>query len=266
MPAWLSRDRIGIVEIKGSISDVQDTLKALKEFREDSRIKAILVRIDSPGGGVGPSQEVYQEIRRTVKSKPVIASLGSVAASGGYYIASAASHIVANPGTVTGSIGVILSFQNLQGLFEKIGYLTVTIKSGLFKDVGNPSREMTPEEKQLLQGAVDDIHGQFVRDVAKGRNLPEEKVQAIADGRILTGESAHKLGLVDELGNFENGIDAAIKLGNIEEEPKLVYAKKKGKLSIADLVFGSDIMEQVRSYLDSSQTGLRYQMTLPVEE
>ena len=143
----VSGNRVGEIDIKGTIISSQDTLKQIMDFRKESSIKAIVLRIDSPGGAVGPSQEIYREIRRTAQIKPVVASLGSVAASGGYYIASAASHIVANPGTITGSIGVIIHVPNFKDLFGKIGYQMITIKSGQFKDIGNPSREMTPEEK-----------------------------------------------------------------------------------------------------------------------
>ncbi len=182
-----SSNRIGVLDVKGLIDNVQESLKAIKEFRQDTNVKSIVVRIESPGGGIGASQELYREIRRTIEEKPVVASLGGIAASGGYYIASAASRIVANPGTITGSIGVISYFPNLRELFEKIGLSAITIKSGRFKDTGNPAREMTPEEKELLQATMDQAHGQFIRDVARGRNLPEEKVREIADGRIIMG-------------------------------------------------------------------------------
>lgn len=254
-------NRVGVMEIKGAIEDAQELLKGLKEFREDKAMKAIVLRIDSPGGVVGPSQELYREIRRTVAVKPVVASLGSMAASGGYYVASAADWILSNPGTITGSIGVIIFFPKLQELFEKIGYGTVVIKSGQFKDVGNPGREMTPEEKQLLQSMLDESHGQFIRDVAAGRKLPEEKVRAIADGRVFTGEAAQKLGLVDELGNFQDAVTAAGRLGRIEGEPELIKFKKK-KRSMLDLALGTDVSERVEALLGGSGCFLRYQMLL----
>lgn len=220
-------NQIAVIEIRGLIDDAQETQKALKKYREDDNVKAILVRIESPGGGIGPSQEIVRELRRTSKEKPVVASLGGIAASGGYYIASAANRIIANPGTITGSIGVILSFPNLKELFDKVGYYTNVIKSGPFKDVGNPGREMTPEERALLQETIDEAYGQFVKDVALGRNLPEEKVRQIADGRIILGETAQKLGLVDALGNFQDAVDAAASLGKIEGKPEIIYHKKK---------------------------------------
>ncbi len=252
-------NRIGVIEIKGPITSSQDTLKQIKEFRKDSSIKAILVRIDSPGGAVGPSQEIYRELQRTIKTKPVVASMGSVAASGGYYIAAGASHIIANPGTITGSIGVIIYFSNLRELFDKIGYQMTTIKSGQFKDIGNPAREMTPEEKELIQSTIDQTYSQFVRDVALGRNIPEEEVRKVADGRILMGEAAKQLKLVDQLGNYEDAIDKAAELGKISGEPDLVQGKKK-KLSLMDLLIGSEASEKLNDLVFSSSVFLRYQL------
>jgi protease IV len=253
-----SPNRIGVIEIRGLIDNVQDSLKAFREFRKDANVKCILLRIESPGGGIGASQELYREVRRTIEIKPVVASLGGIAASGGYYIASAANRIVSNPGTITGSIGVISYFPNLRELFEKIGFTAVIIKSGRFKDIGNPDREMTQEERELLQSTMDEAHRQFIRDVARGRNLPEEKVREVADGRIIMGERAQQLGLVDELGNFEDAVKASAILGKIEEEPELLYAKKK-KRSLLDLLIGSEISEQLDGYVNGSWNFLRYQ-------
>lgn len=249
-PMFGQPNRIAVIEVRGLIDNVQDTLEDLVKLRKDPRIKAFVVRIDSPGGAVGPTQELFRELHRSAESKPVVASLGSVAASGGYYIAAAASRIVSSPGTVTGSIGVIVYYPNLRGLFEKIGYTMTTVKSGPFKDLGNPDREMTTEEKALLQNTVDEVHQQFVRDVAKARNLPEEKIRAVADGRILTGASAQALGLVDELGNFEDALRAAAALGKIEGEPKLVPTRKK-RFSLLNLVLGSDLGNELNSYAHS---------------
>jgi protease IV len=254
-----SPNRVGVIEIRGLIENVQDSLKGFREFRKDPNVKCILLRIESPGGGIGASQELYREVRRTIEVKPVVASLGGIAASGGYYIASAANRIVANPGTITGSIGVISYFPNLRELFEKIGFTAVIIKSGRFKDIGNPDREMTQEERELLQSTMDEAHRQFIRDVARGRNLPEEKVREVADGRIFMGERAQQLGLVDELGNFEDAVKASAMLGKIEEEPELVYAKKR-KRSLLDLLIGSEMSEAINSYLSGSLTFLRYQV------
>jgi len=250
-------NRIGVIEVKGVIDDVQKTLKDVVKFRKDPNVKAIVLRVESPGGAVGPSQELYRELKRTRDTKPVIASLGAVAASGGYYIASATSRIYASPGTVTGSIGVIVYYPNLQGLFEKIGYRMTAIKTGQFKDLGNPDREMTAQEKTLLQTTLDEVHRQFIQDVAQGRNLALEKISGIADGRILTGASAKSLGLVDELGNFEDALGAAAVMGKIEGEPKLIYAKKE-KFSLLEFLLGSELSSQIRSY-SSSFSYVRYQ-------
>jgi protease IV len=264
--AWLvtpdqffaSPNRVGVIEVRGVIDNVQDSLKAIKEFRKDPNVKAILVRIESPGGGIGASQELYREIRRTVEEKPVVASLGGIAASGGYYLASAANRIVANPGTITGSIGVISYFPNLRELLNKLGISATIIKSGRFKDTGNPDREMTQEERDLLQATMDQAHRQFIGDVARGRNLSEEKVRELADGRIIMGETAQQVGLVDEMGNFEDAVRAAAVLGKIAGEPDLIYAKKK-KRSLLDFLVGSEISEQLDGYVSGSLNFLRYQ-------
>ena len=255
----LKDNRVGLIELKGVIVSSQETLKQITDFRKDASIKAIVLRIDSPGGSVGPSQEIYREIRRTAQSKPVVASLGSVAASGGYYIASAASHIVSNPGTITGSIGVIIHFPMLRELFGKIGYQMVTIKSGQFKDIGNPARDMTPEEKQLLQATIDETYRQFVRDVALARNLPEDHVRGIADGRIIMGEKALELKLVDQLGNFEDAVAKAGELAKITGEPEVIKPKKS-KLSLLDLVLGSDVGEKMGDIIYDSSAFVRYQL------
>lgn len=257
-----SPNQIAVVEVRGVIDNSQETVKALRKYCKDDNVKAVLMRIESPGGGIGPSQEIAREVTRTLKEKPVVASLGGIAASGGYYIASAASHIVANPGTITGSIGVIISFPNLKELFDRVGYFTNVIKSGPFKDMGNPGREMTPEERALLQKTIDEAYGQFVRDVAHGRRLSEEKVRQIADGRLIMGETAQALGLVDALGNFQDAVEAATALAKIEGEPELVYHKKP-KRSLLDYLLGSDASEGLSNFLNGSASFLRYQMPFP---
>ena len=252
-------NRVGLIEVKGAIISSQDTVKQIKDWRKDPSIKAIVIRIDSPGGAVGPSQEIYREIRRTIGTKPVVVSMGSVAASGGYYIASAANYIVANPGTITGSIGVIIHFPNLRELFGKIGYQMVTIKSGQFKDIGNPAREMTPEEKELLQATIDETYHQFVRDVALARNLSEDRVREVADGRIIMGEKALALKLVDQLGNFEDAVAKAGELAKIEGEPEVVKVKK-AKFSVLDFVLGGDASERMSDIIYGSSAFVRYQL------
>lgn len=228
-------ENVGIVEVKGVIADPEPILTQLKEMRTNENVKAIVVRIDSPGGGVGPSQEIYDEVKKTRQVKKVVASMGAIAASGGYYVAAAADHIVANAGTITGSISVIMEFANLEELLHKIGVGAFVIKSGEFKDVGSPLREMTVEEKRLLQGFIENVHEQFVTAIVEGRNMPREKVAAIADGRILSGEQAKDLGLLDSIGNLEDAIELAGKLGGIKGEPSVVYAKKR-KFSVLEYI------------------------------
>ncbi len=220
-------ERVGIIEIKGVISEAEEIVRNLKEFRENESIKAIVIRIDSPGGSVGPSQEIYRAIRKTIGSKKVIASMGAIAASGGYYIAAGANGIVANPGTITGSIGVIIGYTNFQELLKKIGLSPIVIKSGDFKDIGSPVRDMTDEEKALLQEFVDKTKRQFVKAIADGRKMDLTEVETLADGRIFTGQEAKELGLVDRLGNIEDAVEWAGKLGGIEGKIDTVYAKPK---------------------------------------
>ncbi len=222
----VSRDKVGVININGVITESEQIIQQMLKFRDNPRVKAIVIRIDSPGGTVGASQELFQEIHRIDQKKPVIVSMGSVAASGGYYAAVGARTIVANPGTITGSIGVIMKIPNLKKLMEKIGIGTTVIKSGKLKDLGSISRPLTPEEQAVLKGVMDDIHQQFMEDVASNRHLPIEKVKEIADGRILSGRQAKKLGLVDELGNFHTAILIAAKAGGIKGEPGLLYPEK----------------------------------------
>ena len=251
--------RVGEIEITGTILGSRDTLKQLKQFRRDSSVKAILLRLVSPGGAVGPSQEIYAEILRTVKVKPVVASMGSVAASGAFYIATAATRVFAAPGTLTGSIGVIMHLPNMQGLFGKIGYKTITIKSGQFKDIGDPSREMTPAEQALLQSTIDAAYNQFVRDVASARHLPEADVRKIADGRVILGEDALKLKLIDRIGNYEDALQEAGRLGGIKGEPEVEKAKKD-EFSLLDFLIGGKASERLNAILTEGSTGLMYEL------
>lgn len=230
-----SGEKVGVIEIAGVIANSRDTLEQLKRFREDEDIKAIVIRVDSPGGVVGPSQEIYREVVRTRSSKKVIASMGAVAASGGYYVIAGADGIVANPGTITGSIGVIMEYTNFQELFQKIGLSPVVIKSGKFKDAGSPVREMTPEEERILKDFVDRLHQQFVSAIAEGRQMDIETVQKLADGRIYTGADAKEIGLVDRIGNLEDAIEWAGQLAGIEGDIIPVYPPPK-KLSVLRLL------------------------------
>jgi protease IV len=219
--------RIGVVQVKGVISDTSKGLEDLRKFRKDESIKAIVVRIDTPGGAVGPAQEMYREIERTRGKKPVVASLGAVAASGGYYIAAACDRIVASSGTITGSIGVISQTVHVQELLDLARIQTHTFKSGPFKDVGSPLRAMGEEDKTFMQGVVLEIYHQFLRDVAKGRKLPEEKVKPVADGRVLSGEQALASRLVDRIGNFSDALDLAAELAKAKGDPVPVYPRSR---------------------------------------
>ncbi|HEX5646403.1 MAG TPA: signal peptide peptidase SppA [Nitrospira sp.] len=231
-----SGDRIALVRVEGVIMDSQQTITDLRRFGQNPAVKAIVLRIDSPGGGVVPSQEIYDEVKRVraKHNKTVIASMGSVAASGGYYIAAATERIVANPGTLTGSIGVIMETANVEGLLQKIGVEGVVIKSGKYKDVGSPLRKMSEEERGLLQSVMDDVHKQFIEAVAEGRELELPAAQALADGRIFTGRQAKEAKLVDELGDLEDAIQLAADTAGIEGEPKVVEPKRR--FSIRELL------------------------------
>jgi protease-4 len=196
----------------------------LEQAQEDSSVKAIVLRVNSPGGSVVASDEIYQQMLKM--KKPIVASMGELAASGGYYISAPADVIVANPATLTGSIGVIAQMTNLEELMEKVGVEVMVIKSGTHKDVGSPFREMTEEEKAIWQAIIDETYDQFVAIVAEGRGLSEEKVREIADGRVYTGRQALELGLADELGNLPEAIDRAAELGGIKGEPRLVEYRR----------------------------------------
>ncbi|MBU4320953.1 MAG: signal peptide peptidase SppA, partial [Nitrospinae bacterium] len=206
--------------------------------------------VDSPGGAVAPSQEIYEEVKKATLKKKVIVSMGSVAASGGYYISAPADRIIANPGTLTGSIGVIMEIPNIEGLMNKIGVKTEVIKSGRYKDIASAFRKMGKEERLILQGVLDDVHEQFIKAVSDGRKIPFDEVKKIADGRIFTGRQAMEARLVDELGTLEDAIAAAGRLAGIKGEPEVVT--KKEKFSITDILRGkfpkelSDIFPTVK--------------------
>ncbi len=250
-------NKIGVIPIDGVIRNADAITDQLIAFRNNRQIKAIILRINSPGGGVGPSQEIYSETKRTRKTKKVIASLGSVAASGGYYIASAADSIIANPGTLTGSIGVLMEFVTVEELLKKIGVEMQVIKSGEFKDIGSPNRKMTQREREILKNLLEDIRNQFVTAVSQGRNLPEEKVLELADGRIFSGREAKELGLVDSLGNFRDAVNLAKKMTHIRGEVKLVYPEKKKRSLLWDLLF-RDLAESVLNRIGHPSGELEY--------
>jgi len=222
----LFKEKIGVVSITGTISSSKTISSQLVKFSEDESIKAIILRINSPGGGVGATQEIYREVQKIISRKPVVASMGSVAASGGYYVAAPATKIVANPGTITGSIGVFIQFVRLEELLNKIGVDLEIVKSGEFKDMGSPDRKLTGRDREILDALIKDLQGQFVSAVAAGRNLSVEKVKEIADGRIFSGARAKDLGLVDFMGNFQDTIEITKDLLDIKGDVALVYPKK----------------------------------------
>ena len=252
-------EKIFVIKIEGLISDATNThfireytsstnaLELIKKATKDKSIKGIVIRINSPGGTVAASQELYQAVLKARKKKPVVISMGDVAASGGYYIASAADAIFANPGTITGSIGVIASYLNFYELLNKIGVKGIVIKSGEYKDIGNPTRPLSETERKILQGLLDDTYEQFIKDVAKGRNVSKEKIASIAKGLIYTGAQAKKIGLVDFIGDYASTLKYTQKLAK-EKFPEL--GKKYGKtdlpieetwktISIVDLILGA---------------------------
>jgi len=245
-------DRIAVVPVEGVIDDemAKTVNRHLKQYGDDSRVKAIILRVDSPGGGVSASQEIYREVKRVKeeKKKKVVISMGSVAASGGYYIAAPADKIFANPGTITGSIGVIAEWLNYKELAEWAKLKPVTFKSGEFKDTGSPTRELTDAEKKYFQAMIDELYGQFVGAVTEGRlgkgeagvELNRDRVAQLADGRVYTGEAARKNGLVDEIGNYEDAVKATAKLIGIKGDPQIITPPKpKEGITLLDLLLGA---------------------------
>jgi len=222
--SMFSGDGVGVLQIDGAIDDSRGVLDELKRLKAMPWVRAIVVRIDSPGGAVAPTQEIFEEIQRLKKAKPFIASMGGMATSGGYYIAAACDRIVANPGTLTGSIGVIMQLTNVEELMKKIGVKGVNVKSGPNKDIGSPFLPLSPEGREILQSLVDNVHSQFVAAVAKGRGMEEARVRKLADGRIYSGAQAKELGLVDQFGTLEDAIELAAKRAGITGEPAIYFS------------------------------------------
>ena len=257
-PRFSGGPRIGVVEVKGEIGtgglarntvDAETTLKVIKRFSDDGDMKAVVVRIDSPGGAVAPSQEIYDELKKLAEKKIVVCSMGNLAASGGFYIAMACPLIMAEPGTLTGSIGVVSMFPNVKGLAERFNVKLETVKSGKLKDVGNPFRDMTADERAYWQSLIDQVYGQFVAAVAESRELPEDDIRKIADGRVLTGQQAQDLGLIDEIGNFNDAVDTAKERAGLTGEPKLVYPPDERSRFLEELMGGAvhSIADAVRA-------------------
>ena len=220
-------EKVGVIPIEGIIGDAGEIIDQINEFADSNGIRAVVLRIDTPGGSVAPSQEIYQAVRELRKKKKVVVSMGSVAASGGYLIAVAADRIVANPGTITGSISAVMHYANVEELLKKVGVRSSVIKSGKFKDIGSPVREMTAEERSLIQGIVDDIYDQFVRTVSENRKIPLSKIVQLADGRVFTGRQAKELGLIDDLGGLQDAVLLAGRLSGMKEKPEIVHGMKK---------------------------------------
>jgi len=233
--ALSDKEGVGLIEVKGMILDSKETIRQLRYFLKKEGVKTVVLRVDSPGGIVAPSQEIYAEVKKFAAKKKIIVSMGSLAASGGYYISAPATMIYANPGTITASIGVILKLSNIESLMDKIGIKSYTLKTGKFKDSGSPLRQFSPEDRAMLQSVIDNTHEQFVKAVADGRKLPIEDVRAIADGRILSGEQAMQHKLVDRLGTLQDAIEEAGKLAGISGEPEQLLPPKK-KVNYLDLL------------------------------
>jgi protease-4 len=253
------RDKIGVVMVEGVITDSIEIAEQLDEFGRDDSIVAVVLRVDSPGGGVAASQEIYDAVIELRKTKKVVASMGSIAASGGLLVACAADKIVANPGTITGSISAIMQFANFEEVLKKIGVKSSVVKSGQYKDIGSPLREMTPEERVIIQDLIDDIYNQFVDVIVERRNLPKDKVREIADGRVFSGRRAKELGLVDYLGDMSAAAKLAGKLAGREGKYDLVYPSKK-RNSVLDYLMedaASSISNSLKKKLES-RNGLSY--------
>ncbi len=227
---------VGLLELRGVITDAADAIEALDRFRRNEKTVAVVLRVDSPGGAVAPSQEIYDAVWRVRETKPVIASLGNVAASGGYYVAAAANTIFADPGTITGSIGAIMTVRQISELAQKIGLSEQVVKSGRFKDAGNPLRALSPEERAVFQEMVDDVLTQFVSAVAKGRGMDETEVRPLADGRVYSGAAAHRAGLVDRLGGLAQAIEMAWRDAGQEGEPQVTRVRGQRRAWWLDLL------------------------------
>ena len=246
-------DKVGVVSVNGIITDSMEITEQLGDFGRDDSIVAVVLRIDSPGGGVAASQEIYDAVIELKKKKKVVASMGSVAASGGLLIACAADKIVANAGTITGSISAIMQFANFEELLKKIGLKSSVVKSGKYKDIGSPLRDMTPEERKIIQDLIDDIYNQFVDVIVRDRNIPRQQVVAIADGRVFTGRQAKEYGLVDYLGDMGSAAKIASQLAGKDGKYDLVYPQKK-RASILDYVFESAANQFSRSLREKTES------------
>ena len=253
--AMSAKSGIGLVEVKGMILDSKETIRQLRHFLKQDGVKAVVMRVDSPGGIVAPSQEIFEEVKKFAAKKKIIVSMGSLAASGGYYISAPATLIYANPGTITASIGVFLKLSNIEALMDKIGIKSHTLKTGKYKDSGSPLRKFSAEDRAMLQSVIDNTHEQFIRAVAEGRKLPIDDVRKIADGRILSGEQAKRARLVDRLGTLQDAIEEAGKQAGIKGEPEVILPPKK-KTNYLDLLV-EGVENKFDGTLQSALGGMR---------
>ena len=251
-------DRIGVVDLEGVILSPQPVVGQLKKFADDSSIKAIILHVNSPGGGVAASEEIYREVKRirTEKKKKIVVSIESVGASGAYYVASASDKIYADQGSIVGSIGVIAEWMNYGDLLKWAKLKDTVIKTGEFKDTGNPTRDLTPAEQAYLQSLIDNMFGQFIKAVADGRGLKYDDVKSIANGKVWTGEQAMSMKLIDNVGDFETAVAETGKSVGIKGEPTLVHPEKDRK-TLLDLLLGD-----VSQYLPSREKMLEQQVGL----
>jgi protease-4 len=259
-----SGGKVALIELAEPIMSSQETVRQFRKYRETPSVKAIVFRIDSPGGGVSASQEIYEEVKKTRESgKPVVVSMGSVAASGGYYVACGADRIMANPGTLTGSIGVIFQFLNFEELLKKVGVEATTFKSGELKDIGSPFRKTTPQERAYFADLVGDVYDQFVNVVATERKLDLRYVKKYADGRVFTGRQAVKWGFVDTLGTYEDAIALAGTLGEIKGTPRTIRERKRK--TFFEEFMGQTLTDVVRWREVISQPIVQYRLATPDE-
>jgi len=259
---WNLGARIAVVPIEGEILDARDTIEAIHRYERNPAVKAIIIRINSPGGAIAPSQEIYEEIRkvRLRSGKHFVASMDSVAASGGYYIAAACDQIVANPGTITGSIGVILQWMNVEDLLRWAKLRPETITAGTMKDAGSPYRSLSPQERAYFQTIAAQLHGQFIHAVAEGRSgrISEAEVVRIADGRVFTGEEAKTLRLVDSLGNLEDAVKLASTLAGLKNVPSTIYPRRRAAGLLNLLTHSEDSESALQRIFDRGAARFMY--------
>jgi protease IV len=250
----LGVNKVAIVPLEGEIIEARQTVERLQDYARNRSVRAIVVRINSPGGGVAPSQEIYSAIRRIRKEtgKPVVASIESVGASGGYYVAAACDSIVANPGSLTGSIGVIAQWLNVEELMKWARLRPETLTSGAMKDAGSPFRPLTDEEKEYFQALIGELHGQFVGAIAEGRKgkLSLEEITLLADGRVFTGEQARRLKLVDQTGSLQDAVRLAGRLAGIKGEPSVIYPRRR-EAGLLELLMSGDTASSLLRHVTS---------------